>query len=148
MTLVIRAAAAATALLMVVTATATEERGWVDESNQHAQIVLEVLAEFNPEGAASLGVEGLDEAIIDFRPGLYERNRSASEAVLVELRKRLAAEDHPKIRQDLEILIQAVEDGLRSARLNRENLLPYYNLSQTVFQGVRALVDPQVPRER
>jgi hypothetical protein len=148
MTLVIRVAAAATALLMVVTATATEERSWVDESNQHAQIVLEVLAEFNPEGAASLGVEGLDEAIIDYRPGLYERNRSASEAVLVELRKRLAAEDHPKVRQDLEILIQAVEDGLRSARLTRENLLPYYNLSQTVFQGVRALVDPQVPRER
>ena len=26
--------------------------------------------------------------------------------------------------------------------------MPYYNVSQTVFQGVRALVDPQVPRER
>ena len=148
MTLVTRAAVAATTFLLIATTTAAEERSWVDRSNEHAQIVLEVLAEFNPEGAASLGVDGLDEAIIDYRPGLYERNRSASEAVLAELRKRLAAENHPKVRQDLEILVQAVEDGLESARLTRENLLPYFNVSQTVFQGVRALVDPQVPRER
>ena len=144
MTLVTRAAVAATTFLLIATMTAAEERSWVDRSNEHAQIVLEVLAEFNPEGAASLGVDGLDEAIIDYRPGLYERNRSASEAVLAELRKRLAAENHPKVRQDLEILVQAVEDGLESARLTRENLLPYFNVSQ----GVRALVDPQVPRER
>ena len=148
MTLVTRAAVAATTFLLIATMTAAEERSWVDRSNEHAQIVLEVLAEFNPEGAASLGIDGLDEAIIDYRPGLYERNRSASEAVLAELRKRLAAENHPKVRQDLEILVQAVEDGLESARLTRENLLPYFNVSQTVFQGVRALVDPQVPRER
>ena len=119
---------------------------WVDASNEHAQIVLEVLAEFNPESAASLGVDGLDEAIIDYRSGLYERNRSASEAVLAELRKRLSAESDPKVRQDLDILIQALDDGLRSARLTRDNLLPYYNVSQTVFQGVRALVDPHLDR--
>ena len=149
MTLVTRAAAAATGFLLIVNAAAAaEERSWVDASNEHAQIVLEVLAEFNPENAASLGVEGLDEAIIDYRPGLYERNRSASEAVLAELRDRLAAENHPKVRQDLEILIQAVEDGRENARLTREHLLPYYNVAATVFGGIRGLVDPQVPRER
>jgi hypothetical protein len=148
MTLLIRAAAAATSFLLIVTVAAAEERSWVEKSNEHAQIVLEVLAEFNPEGAASLGVDGLDEAIVDYRPGLYARNRSASESILAELHERLAAEKHPKVRQDLEILVEAVEDGLRSSQLNRENLLPYYNVSQTVFQGVRALIDPQVPRER
>lgn len=148
MTQVTAAAAAMTFLVLGVTAAAAEERSWVDRSNENAQIVLEVLAEFNPEGAASLGVDGLDEAIIDYRPGLYDRNRTASEAVLAELRRRLAAEKEPRVRQDLEILIQAVEDGLRSAQLTRDNLLPYYNVSQTVFSGVRGLVDPQVPRER
>jgi hypothetical protein len=148
MYLATRAAVAATTFLLIATTTAAEERSWVDRSNEHAQIVLEVLAEFNPENAASLGVEGLDEAIIDYRPGLYERNRSASEAVLAELRKRLAAENNPKVRQDLEILIQAVEDGRENALLTREHLLPYYNVSATVFGGIRGLVDPQVPRER
>ena len=148
MTQVTAAAAAMIFLVLGVTAAAAEERSWVDRSNENAQIVLEVLAEFNPEGAASLGVDGLDEAIIDYRPGLYDRNRTASEAVLAELQRRLAAETEPRVRQDLEILIQAVEDGLRSAQLTRDNLLPYYNVSQTVFSGVRGLVDPQVPRER
>jgi hypothetical protein len=148
MTQVIRAALAATFFILSAAAAATDEPDWVAKSNENAQVVLEVLAEFNPEGAARLGVDGLDEAIIDYRPGLYDRNRSASEAVLSELRERLAAEKEPRVRQDLEILIQAVEDGLRSAALTREHLLPYYNVAQAVFGGVRALVDPQVPRER
>ncbi len=148
MTQVIRAALAATFFILSAAAAATDEPDWVAKSNENAQVVLKVLAEFNPEGAARLGVDGLDEAIIDYRPGLYDRNRSASEAVLSELRERLAAEKEPRVRQDLEILIQAVEDGLRSAALTREHLLPYYNVAQAVFGGVRALVDPQVPRER
>jgi len=148
MTYLTRAAAAAIFIVLSVPATAAEDPAWVERSNQNAQIVLEVLAEFNPEGAASLGIDGIDEAIIDYRPGRYERNRSANEAVLAELRKRRAAETEPRVRQDLEIMIQAVEDGLRSAQLTREHLLPYYNVSQTVFQGVRGLVDPQLPRER
>jgi len=148
MTPMTRAALAAIFLSLSAGPAAADEPGWVERSNENAQIVLEVLAEFNPEGAASLGVDGLDEAVIDFRPGLYERTRSASEAVLSELHERLAAEKEPKVRQDLEILIQSVEDSLRSAALTRENLLPYYNVSQTVFGGVRALVDPQVSRER
>jgi hypothetical protein len=148
MTQVLRAAAAATFLILAVTSAAADEPGWVERSNENAQIVLDVLAEFNPEGAARLGVDGLDEAIIDYRPGLYERNRSASEAVLAELRERLAAEKQPRVRQDLEILIQSVKDGLRSAALTHEHLLPYHNVSRTVFGGIRALVDPQVPRER
>lgn len=148
MSQVTRAALAAAFLFLPALAAAADEPGWVEKSNRNAQVVLEVLAEFNPEGAARLGVEGLDEAIVDFRPGVYERNRGASEAVLAELRDRLAAEKEPRVRQDLEILIQSVEDGLRSAALTREQLLPYYNVAQTVFGGVRALVDPQVPRER
>jgi len=84
----------------------------------------------------------------DYRPGLYERNRDANEAVLAELHKRLAAETDRRVRQDLAILIDSVEDGLQSAQLSRDYLLPYYNVSQTVFGGIRGLVDPQVPRER
>ena len=148
MTQLIRAAAAATFLFVCGTVSAANERGWVEQSNEHAQVVLEVMAEFNPEGAARLGIDGLDEAIIDFRPGFYERSRSASEAALAELRERLATESDARVRQDLEIMIQATENRLRSSQLRREHLLPYFNVSQTVFQGVRALVDPQVPRER
>jgi hypothetical protein len=127
---------------------ASQEIDWVAKSNEHAQVVLEVLAKFSPESAASIGVEGMDEAITDLGEGIYERGLAASRDLLAELRRREADETHPKVRQDLGILIQAVEDNIRSNELNRENMLPYFNMSQTVFYGVRGLIDPQIPRER
>ena len=124
------------------------DTSWVEKSNDHAQVVLEVLAKYSPEGAGSFGVDGLDEEIFDLGPRIYERAMADSAAILEELQGRLADESHPKVRQDLEILVQAIEDNMASSRLNRDHLLPYYNITQTVFFGVRSLVDPQVPRER
>jgi uncharacterized protein (DUF885 family) len=142
------AAAAAIGAVVFAGSVSATDSDWVETSNEHAQVVLEAFAEFNPENAASFGVSGVDEDIIDFRPNVYERNRDASEAVLAELRKRRDAETDRKVSQDLGILIKAVEDSMRSARLNREHMLPYFNLSQTVFLGVRGLVDSQTSRER
>ena len=133
---------------LVSTAAAAEDADWVEKSNQHAQIVLDVLAKFSPEGAGSLGVDGLDEEILDLGPGIHERGIAESEKVLAELRRRLEGETNAKVRQDIGILIKAVEDNIHSSRLNHELLLPYFNISQTVFVGVRGLIDPQIPRER
>ena len=127
---------------------AGEEPGWVEKSNEHAQIVLEVMSKFSPEGAGSLGIDGLDEQISDLGPGIYERSLDATREVLAELRKREAAETHPKVKQDLGILVKALEDNLHTSELERANMLPYFNISQTVFFGVRGLIDAQIPRER
>ena len=136
------------AVVFVTTPALAADTDWVAKSDEHAQVVLEVLAKFSPEGAASIGVEGLDEEITDLSEGIYERGLEASQELLAELRRRQSAETHPKVRQDLDILIQAVEDNIRTSELNRENMLPYFNMSQTVFYGVRGLIDPQIPRER
>jgi uncharacterized protein (DUF885 family) len=121
---------------------------WVAKSNEHAQIVLEQLAKFSPEGAGNIGVDGLDEEITDLSEGIYERGLEASKEVLEELQRRESAETDGKVRQDLGILIQAVEDNIRTSELNRANMLPYFNMTQTVFFGIRGLIDPQIPRER
>jgi hypothetical protein len=125
-----------------------EESGWVEKSNEHARLVLDVLAKFSPEGAGSLGVDGLDERIMDLRRGVEERSNAESELVLAELRHRLEKETDAKVRQDIGILSKAVEDGIRTSKLNYELLLPYHNISQTVFYGVRGLIDPQISRDR
>ncbi len=44
------------------------DSSWVDQSNAHAQIVLQSVAKFSPETAASIGVDGLDEQITDLKP--------------------------------------------------------------------------------
>ena len=135
-------------LAVFATPVVAEDSDWVARSNEHAQIVLELLAKFSPEGAASLGVDGLDEEIFDLTEGVYERGIEESRELLAELQKRHAAETHPKVKQDLGILIQTMEDNIETSELNREQMLPYFNMSQTIFYGVRGLIDPQIPRER
>jgi hypothetical protein len=136
------------AVTFMIGTAAGEEPDWVEKSNEHAQIVLEVMSKFSPEGAGSLGIDGLDEQISDLGPGIYERSLDATREVLSELRKREAAETHPKVKQDLGILVKALEDNIHTSELDRANMLPYFNISQTVFFGVRGLIDAQIPRER
>ena len=129
-------------------ALAQSEADWVAQSNKNAQMVLDLLASFGPEGAARLGVEGLDEEIFDLKAGIYERSQAATRKLVKELQQRLAQEDHPLVRQDLEILIKSGQDNLHSSELNRKHLLPYYNMTRTVFFGTRSLLDPQVDKSR
>jgi hypothetical protein len=128
--------------------TADAQDDWVQKSNEHARIVLEAFAEFNPESAGSIGVDGLDEEILDLREGRYERDLANSERVLGELRILLAEESQPAVRQDLGIMIKAVEDSLETTKLQRQYMLPYRNIPQTIFSGIRGLIDPQIPAER
>ncbi len=129
-------------------ATSANGIDWVEKSNTHAQIVLEAVAKFNPESAAAIGVDGLDEEIRDLKPERYQRELAESEDILAELKRRLEDETDTRVRQDLGILIRVAQDSIRSEKLNRENMLPYFNLSQGIFRGIRALIDVQIPRER
>ncbi len=124
------------------------ERDWVVKSNRYSQVVLAALAKLSPESAGSVGVDGLDEEITDLGPGVYQRGQELIGDVVAELEKDLESEQVTKVRQDLGILIKASKDTLHSQQLQHEYLLPYYNMNQTVFTGIRALIDPQIPRER
>jgi len=136
------------ALVAGAPAALAEDADWVEQSNEHAQVVLEAMSKFSPEGAGSIGVDGLDEQVTDLGPGIYERSMQSTRDVLADLQGREAQETNPKVKQDLGILIKALEDNIFSSELDRANMLPYYNISQTVFYGVRGLIDAQIPRER
>jgi hypothetical protein len=135
-------------LILAAGAAQSADKTWVEKSNEHAQVALEAFAKLAPEGAGSMGVDGLDEQITDLSPGFEERARKTIEEVVVELEHRLERETDPRVRQDLGILIKAARDNLVSMRLQEENMLPYFNVSQTVFTALRALIDPQVARDR
>jgi len=136
------------ALVHGAPAARAEDADGVEQSNEHAQVVLEAMSKFSPEGAGSIGVDGLDEQVTDLGPGIYERSMQSTRDVLADLQGREAKETNPKVKQDLGILIKALEDNIFSSELDRANMLPYYNISQTVFYGVRGLIDAQIPRER
>ncbi len=135
-------------LCLAGTGAVAADTSWVDKSNEHAQVVLAAFAELAPEGAGNMGVDGLDEEISDLSPGFQDRARETIGSVVSELERRLESETDPKVRQDLGILIQAGKDNLETMRLEEQYMLPYMNVNQMVFGALRALIDPQVARER
>lgn len=134
-------------VLPAAVAAATDE-SWVERSNRNAQVLLDLQAKYGPETAGFFGVEGLDEEVFQLPPDLNDRSVADIEKALVELRSRLDAETDPAVRQDLEILIDAGEESIRGTRLSERLELPYFNLPQTIFQGIRSLLDDQVAAER
>ncbi len=121
---------------------------WVQRSNAHAQLLLEPFARFAPEQAGHFGIPGHDEDILDLQPGYVDRQLAASRQAIAALEQRLGAEQDPAVRQDLEIMIQAAKLRVRGAELAHEHEMPYRDLNLTVFMGLRALLDEQVPAER
>jgi uncharacterized protein (DUF885 family) len=121
---------------------------WVAKSNQNAQVLLDVRARFSPESAGYYGVSGVDEQIFDLKPNLVERSVAATDQAIIELERRRTSETDAAVRQDLEILIDAAQREKESTLLNHELLLPYFSLHQAVFQGLKTLLDDQIPAER
>lgn len=138
----------AAAALAFCLAARAETPAWVEESNRNAEVLLQVVAQFNPEDAAELGVDGYDAQTIDLGPKIYERSRDATRKAIETLRGRRGKSGDAAVLQDLDILIDAAERNLDSARLNEEIMLPYYAVPRMVFGGIKALLDPRIPRER
>lgn len=134
--------------LIMAAAIAQEEQDWVKKSNEYSKILLEVLAQNFPESAGRWGVEGMDEDIADLTAGYLERRKAAYEGALSELKAHLENEQQREVRQDLQIMIDATEQSLESQLLNQQYQIPYFNVAQTVFNGLRGLLDDQVAAER
>lgn len=127
---------------------AAETPAWIEKSNDNAQILLTVLAQYSPESAGQIGVDGHDVEVVDLKSKVFERSQKDNRRAAAELMSRLKRETDPLVRQDLQILINAVEDNLRSAELNQRLMLPYFTVSKTVFRGLRGLLEPRIPPER
>lgn len=127
---------------------APEPPAWVQESNRHAQVLLDVMVKYAPEGASSFGVEGHDEEIFDLKAGNVERQEADVRAAKAKLESIRAGVTDPLVRQDLDILIQAAANQGETLRLNRELMLPFFDLGQNVFQGFQDLLDERVEKSR
>lgn len=135
------------AMLFVLPVSA-DEPAWVSESNTYAMELLEAQAKFSPEQAAQTGVSGFDEDIVDLGPGYVERSLAAADEVANTFRARIDQDIDPRVAQDLEIMIQSVDDQKRGAELQEQYFIPYFNVTQTVFFGIKGLLDPQIDSDR
>jgi hypothetical protein len=121
---------------------------WVARSNAHTRVVLEAQTKLAPEGAAQIGVSGVDDQITDLSPGYTQRVRENVTKAQQELQRRLAAEKDSLVRQDLEILLAAIRQQLHGLDVSERLQLPYTNAPAAIFNSLRGLLDDQVPQER
>ena len=124
------------------------EQSWVDESNANTMMVMEAQAKFAPEAFASLGIEKYDDGIFDLEAGLYERSQASTQELIAQMREKLKTTENPKVIQDIEILIKSLQDLYETNELDHRYMLPYYNLSQTLYSGFQGLLDLRVDSER
>jgi hypothetical protein len=134
--------------LVAVPVLAAPVPDWVRESDGVAQPMLKIMAQFAPEGAQRLGVEGVDDKIVDLGPNHSERYRAAMEAAGKDLEVKLPTTRDPKVREDMQILIDYAHRQIEAGKLEDALLLPFYAPARTAFGGIFALLDPRVPKER
>jgi hypothetical protein len=121
---------------------------WIEESNRHSQVLLEVMARYNAEAAASFGVEGRDGEVFDLKPRVLERQEADIAAAIARLEGLKAAATDPLVRRDLDILIGAARDQKQTIELNRRLTLPFFDVGQAVFRGFQDLLDARIPKSR
>lgn len=136
------------AALLMLAAPAFAAQDWVAKSDEYTALRLHMDAKFSPEQAARNGLDGYDDKIMDLTPGFYERYRKELRKVLSEYEKALKKEEHPAVRQDLEILINDAKQTLEVMEVYDKHFIDYYNLPQSVFYSIQSLINPQVDASR
>ena len=120
---------------------------WIEKSNKLAQPALELIAKFHPESAGRYGVDGFHSSILDLKENVYQRNRDETLAVVELLKRQRSVESHPKVRQDLELLIQTLTDRVERNARSFDLMLPYVNVAEIVFESMRGILNSNVDPE-
>ncbi len=128
--------------------TDAQPAAWIASSNQHAQVVLDQLARFQPEIGSLFGVPGSDDRVVDLGPDIDQRQLAASQALLADLEQRRTGEQDLDVRQDLEIMLDLTRRDIERSTLTTQLLLPYGNVPETIFRGMHSLLIVQNPPER
>jgi hypothetical protein len=131
----------ASALLALSCSALAASPPWVARSDAFAQGVLKDTGRYSPEESTELGDESFDTAVSDFKPRAYERELADTERRLAELRRTRTLERDPKVKQDLDILIDSREKKIATMKLERRYLLGYTNVGELVYNGLQTLLD-------
>jgi hypothetical protein len=141
----------ATPAVLATPATASapaKEQAWVSTSNLETTRLLKAQAVFQPEGASGAGLTEFDGLAVDLGPKINERYAAAMRVERTRLQARLAAEPDARVKQDLQILINSIDDDLEGIRLQEKYQLPWIDVPQMVFGNIQGLLDNQIPAAR
>lgn len=120
---------------------AAQDRAWVQTSDRYSNQVLETLGGYFPEWMSELGLERYDTEVRDLKPRHVERADAALAAIAKRLRAARLKEQNAHVREDLDILLDAIRRQRHTAALEQRLLVPYRDLPREIFEGLQVLLD-------
>jgi hypothetical protein len=121
---------------------------WIEESNHFTQMLVDVHLRHSPEYGSSQGLAEYDTRI--GVPTLADElaQRAERDAVIEQIKAQLPLQKDRKVREDMQILVNAIDLDDRELDLQIRLDVPYINASERVYRGLKGLLDDQVAAER
>lgn len=126
----------------------TPSRAWVEQSNHYTRLLFDVQLRHSPEQASTEGLVRFDTQVSDPRLADDLVQRKELEAVLSTLKTARSEVTDKNVQEDLDILQRAFDLQFRVDDYSRAHLVSAFNPSEAVFEGIRALLNAQVPGDR
>jgi uncharacterized protein (DUF885 family) len=134
--------------LLTLSGSAFAAPAWVARSDAYTRQLMLDNAKYVPESASNLGLEQFDTSVMPLKAHEYERQLADTQKRLEWLRQQRTREPDAKVRQDLDILIAQRARAIDTMKLEHQYLLNYLDVSETVFDSLRSLLDPRNKPER
>jgi hypothetical protein len=123
-------------------------KAWIEQSNRYTRQLFDVQLKHSPEQGSTEGIARFDVEIADPRLADELVQQRELENVLNALRTARAQVSDKNVQEDLDILQRAFDLQFRTDDFARQHLVNAFNPSESVFQGIHALLDDQVPANR
>jgi Bacterial protein of unknown function (DUF885) len=121
---------------------------WIAASNQYTNQLLAIEMKHTPELGSNEGLSQFDTEVSQPTLADEDQERKETEAVVATFKSAVGQQKQKEVAQDLQIMIRTVELQFRELDFERAHKVDFLNASQTVFRGLRVLLDEQTPAER
>src|ERR1700732_2421994 len=121
---------------------------WIAASNQYTNQLLAIEMKHTPELGSNEGLSQFDTEVSQPTLADEDQERLETEALVGTFKSAVEQQKQKEVAQDLQIMIRTVELEFRELDFARAHKVDFLNASQTVFRGLRVLLDEQTPSER
>jgi uncharacterized protein (DUF885 family) len=122
------------------------ETAWIKQSDEYTNMLLSVQLEHSPEQGSTQGVAKFDDRISNPSRADEIAQRHELEAALGKIKAAQTADKN--VKEDITILQKAFDLQFRMQDFQLAREVPFYNASAMIFQGLRGLLDDQMPQQR
>jgi hypothetical protein len=138
----------ASALLCLPVCAQEAPADWIAASNKYTNQLLAIEMKHTPELGSNEGLSQFDTDVSQPTLADEDQERRETEAVVATFKSAVGQQKQKEVAQDLQIMIRTVQLEFRELDFERAHKVDFLNASQTVFRGLRVLLDEQTPPER